>query len=155
MYLRKADIKDKDKLVELRMLYLAEDMGPLAPKIEAQVREQLPDYFERFLNKDLIAYIAEDDLGNAVSCCFLLLCEKPASPRFPHGKTGSVLNVYTKSEYRRHGLAGRLMKMLLSDAKQLGLDLIELKATSDGVKLYKSLGFEQDFSKYTDMKLIF
>ena len=155
MYLRKADIKDKDTLVELRMLYIAEDMGPIDPKVEAQVRAQLPDYYERCLNKDLFAYIAEDDFGNAVSCCFLLVCEKPANPRFPSGKTGSALNVYTKAEYRRHGLAGRLLKMLLSDAKQMGLDIIELKATSDGVKLYKSLGFEQDFSKYTDMKLVF
>ena len=33
------------------------------------------------------------------------------------------------------------MKMLLSDAKALGLDYVELKATKDAVKLYKSLGF--------------
>ncbi len=44
------------------------------------------------------------------------------------------------------------MKMLLSDAKALGLDYVELKATKDAVKLYKSLGFEEAFSKYTDMK---
>jgi hypothetical protein len=46
------------------------------------------------------------------------------------------------------------MRMLINDAVELGLDLIELKATSDGIKLYKSLGFDQDFSKYTEMKLV-
>jgi len=153
MEFRKADIIDRDALVEMRMLYLADDIGSIAPNIEKQIKEQLPDYFERHLNRDLFVYIAEDG-EKAVSCCMLIVTEKPANTRFPHGLTGSVLNVYTRQEYRRQGLAGKLMHMLINDAVELGLDLIELKATSDGIKLYKSLGFDQDFSKYTEMKLV-
>jgi len=153
MEFRKADIIDRDALVEMRMLYLADDIGSIAPNIEKQIKEQLPDYFERHLNRDLFVYIAEDG-EKAVSCCMLIVTEKPANTRFPHGLTGSVLNVYTRQEYRRQGLAGKLMRMLINDAVELGLDLIELKATSDGIKLYKSLGFDQDFSKYTEMKLV-
>ena len=153
MEFRKADIIDRDALVEMRMLYLADDIGSIAPNIEKQIKEQLPDYFERHLNRDLFVYIAEDG-AKAVSCCMLIVTEKPANTRFPHGLTGSVLNVYTRQEYRRQGLAGKLMHMLINDAVELGLDLIELKATSDGIKLYKSLGFDQDFSKYTEMKLV-
>ena len=153
MILRKADINDKKALVELRMLYIEEDMGPVSQQLENQIRTQLPDYYERCLNKELFAYIAEED-GEAVSCCFLLVSEKPANPRFPGGFTGSALNVYTKPEFRRHGIAGKLMNMLLDDARQMKLDLIELKASAGSVKLYKSLGFEQDFSPYTNMKLV-
>lgn len=153
MELRKADIIDRDKLVELRMLYLADDTGNIAPNTEKQIREQLPAYFERHLNRDLFVYIAEEG-EKAVSCCMLIVSEKPANTRFPHGLTGTVLNVYTRPENRRQGLAGKLLHMLIDDAAEFGLDLIELKATSDGIKLYKSLGFEQDFSKYTEMKLV-
>ena len=46
------------------------------------------------------------------------------------------------------------MKKLLAEAKELRLDYVELKATKDGLKLYKSLGFEEVFSKYTEMKFV-
>ncbi|MBP3746600.1 MAG: GNAT family N-acetyltransferase [Ruminococcus sp.] len=151
MITRKATVNDIGSLTDLRIAYINEDNVTLPPEAEKTIRKQLPDYFRRRLGKELIAYIAEEN-GEAVSSCFLLITEKPAGPRFPDGLTGTVLNVYTKPEYRRHGLAGTLMKMLLSDAKALGLDYVELKATKDAVKLYKSLGFEEAFSKYTDMK---
>ncbi|MBR4628411.1 MAG: GNAT family N-acetyltransferase [Ruminococcus sp.] len=153
MILRKAVIGDIPVLTELRVSYLAEDYGTLPKESEEMIRRQLPDYFRRSLDNGLLAYIAEDN-GCAAGCCMLVVSEKPANPRFPHGLTGTVLNVYTKPEYRRQGIAAKLMEMLIADAKALGLDLIELKATPAGVKLYKSLGFEQDFSKYTGMKLV-
>lgn len=154
MQVRKASVIDIPALVEMRILYLTEDCGPLEPELEKQIRHQLPDYFTSKLGKELFAFIAEDN-GEAVGCCLLLVTEKPANTRFPHGLTGTVLNVYTKPEYRRQGIAGGLMGLLIAQAKELRLDLIELKATADGAKLYKSLGFEQDFSKYTDMKMVF
>ena len=141
---RIATISDIGALIDLRIAYLTEDHGSLSAETEAKVRRQLPDYFRRHLGKDLRAFIAEEN-GEAVSSCFLLVTEKPAGPRFPDGLTGTVLNVYTKPEYRRHGLA---------EAKELRLDYVELKATKDGLKLYKSLGFEEVFSKYTEMKFV-
>lgn len=153
MITRKATVNDIDSLTELRIAYLKEDNGTISPEEEKIFRKQLPDYFKRRLGKELLAYIAEED-GKAVSSCFLLITEKPAGPRFPDGLTGTVLNVYTDPGFRRRGLAGTLMKMLLSDASSLGLDYVELKATKDAVKLYKSLGFEEAFSKYTDMKFV-
>ncbi len=151
---RTASISDINTLTELRIAYLREDNGGLAPEAEAQIRQNLPDYFRRRLGKELIAYLAEEN-GEAVSCCFLLITEKPAGPRFPGGMTGTVLNVYTKPGYRRHGIAGSLMKRLLEKASELRLDCLELKAVRSAVKLYKSLGFEESFSKYTDMKYDF
>ena len=150
---RIATISDIDALIELRIAYLTEDHGSLSAETEAKVRRQLPDYFRRHLGKDLRAFIAEEN-GEAVSSCFLIVTEKPAGPRFPDGLNGIVLNVYTKPEYRRHGIAGQLMKKLLAEAKELRLDYVELKATKDGLKLYKSLGFEEVFSKYTEMKFV-
>ena len=151
MITRKATVNDINSLTDMRISYIKEDNGTLPSEEEKTFRKQLPDYFKRRLGKELIAYIAEEN-GETVSSCFLLITEKPAGPRFPDGLTGTVLNVYTKPSFRRQGLAGKLMKMLLSDARSLGLDYVELKATKDAVKLYKSLGFEEAFSKYTDMK---
>ncbi len=45
-----------------------------------------------------------------------------------------------------------LMNAMIADAKELNIDVIELKATADGYDLYRSVGFEDDRSKYHLMK---
>lgn len=44
------------------------------------------------------------------------------------------------------------MNMLLEDAANMGLCVIELKATEMGYSLYKSMGFRDSVSKYHQMK---
>lgn len=112
----------------------------------------LPSYYEKHLNKDLIVYVARDEMDIA-SCTFLLIVEKPMSPSFITDKTGTVLNVYTKSEYRKKGYAKKLITMMLEDAKAEGVSIIELKATENGYSLYKSVGFEDVVAKYHNMKI--
>ena len=93
-----------------------------------------------------------EDGGEIVGCCFLLVAEKPANPNFINGLTGTILNVYVKPEHRRQGIAKNMMDKLLCDAKAMGLDYVELKATEQGRGLYESLGFEDEVSKYYRMK---
>ena len=80
--------------------------------------------------------------------------EKPMSPSFITGKTGTVLNVYTKPDYRKKGYAKKLMTMMLEDTKAEGVSIVELKATEDGYSLYKSVGFEDVVAKYHNMKIV-
>ena len=154
MVFEKANFDDMDQLVKLRIEYLSEDFGDIPKDQLTHISENLPSYYRKHLNSDLFVYIcrADDDI---VSCCFLCVTEKPSSPSFLNGKVGSVLNVYTKPEYRRKGIAGKLLKMLLSDSEKMGLDHIELKATDSGYNLYRSIGFEDVASKYHNMKIIF
>lgn len=121
-------------------------------KVE-KIRNQLPEYYRNHLNKDLFVYIVKSE--RIISCSFLLISEKPANPSFINGRTGTVMNVYTKPDFRRKGIAGNIMKFLIADAKKMELDFIELKSTDDGYNLYKSVGFEEVFSKYRNMKIIF
>ena len=46
------------------------------------------------------------------------------SPAFITGKTGTVLNVYTRQEYRKQGYAKQLMNVLLEDAKANALSVM-------------------------------
>lgn len=146
----KADNKEIQNLVNMRVAYLNEDYGHLESDVIEKIISSLPDYFEKHLNNDLFAYVAKDT--EIVATALLLIVEKPANPSFISGKTGVVLNVYTKEDYRRKGIANKLMKMLLSDAEKLKLDYVELKATNDGYNLYKSLGFKDSVSEYKPMK---
>ena len=151
MIFEKATIKDINMLTDLRLAYLQEDLGVITDK--ELIQESLPGYYEKHLNKDLMVYVARDD-EDIVSCVFLLIVEKPMSPSFITGKTGTVLNVYTKPEYRNKGYAKKLMTMMLEDATAQDVSVIELKSTEDGYSLYKSVGFEDVVVKYHNMKIV-
>lgn len=153
MIFEKANIDDLDSLVKLRIEYLIEDYGEISKNQLTQIANKLPNYYHKHLNKDLLIYVCRDK-ENIVSCCFLYIMEKPSNPTFVNGITGTVLNVYTKPEYRKKGFAGKLLKLLLSDSEKMGLDFVELKATDSGYNLYKSIGFENVISKYHNMKIV-
>lgn len=153
MIFEKANINDISVLVELRMEYLIEDYGKLSEDRLTLISNNLYVYFHEHLNKDLLVFVCKD-IDEIVSCCFLCVSEKPSNPTFINGKTGTILNVYTKPEYRKNGIAGKLLKMLLTESRKIGLDFVELKATDSGYNLYKSIGFENVVSKYHNMKYV-
>lgn len=153
MIFDKATIEDIGVLTDLRIAYLNEDLGVISNENLELMQVSLPSYYEKHLNKDLMAYVARDEM-DIVSCAFLLIVEKPMSPSFITGKTGTVLNVYTKRDDRKKGYAKKLITTMLEDAKAEGLSIIELKATEAGYSLYKSVGFEDVVAKYHNMKIV-
>ena len=153
MNFEKAGIDQVNQLTNLRIAYLTEDHGHLTDEEKERITSSLPDYYKKHLNNDLFVYICTKDI-EIVSCCFLLVTEKPANPDFLNGKTGTILNVYTKPEHRHHGYAKKLMELMLDDAGKMKLDFVELKATEDGYGLYKKIGFKDAVSKYYNMKYV-
>lgn len=151
MNAERAGLSDIDALVEMRLAYLAEDFGGLDEADSAAIRERLPGYFREHLNRDLFCYAVRDE-GGIAACALLLVVEKPMSPSFLNGKTGTVMNVYTKPPFRRRGYGKAVVQALLADAGAMGLCRVDLKATDDGYRLYRSVGFEDDASHYRAMK---
>ena len=131
MIYTKATMEDIDQLTELRIAYLAEDHSELIEKDLEIIKRDLPDYFIRNLNKNIFGYVARNK-REIVACALLLVIEKPMSPAFITGKTGTVLNVYTKAECRHNGFARKVMNMLMEDVSDMGLSVVELKATEAG-----------------------
>lgn len=150
-----ASLSDVPELVRLRIGYLTADFGTLDPAQEEALWRELPGYFELHLDHDLLAFVARDDADDTiVACAWLLLVTKPPSPRFPHGETGTLFNVYTVPEHRRRGLARQVMGVLIDAARAHRLDVLELHATEDGYPLYQSLGFEDDSSTHVAMRMM-
>lgn len=154
MEFRRVDRDEIDKLVTMRMLYLREDFSNEPDAYFCRIEENLPAYFGKHLEQDLFAFAAFEQ-EKIVSIAFLLVVEKPCNPRFPTGKTGDVMNVYTVQESRRRGIAMQVMKMLLDFVRELELDMVELKATKSGYSLYKKLGFLESAGEYVSMKYSF
>ena len=151
MNVDKAAMRDATALTDMRLKYLREDLGGLDAEAEAALKGALPGYFRAHLGRDLFAYVIREG-KSIVSCALLLIVEKPMSPAFPNGKTGIVLNVYTRPSHRRRGFAGRIMAALTDAARAMDLSVVELKATQDGYPLYRKAGFHDDPSKYRPMR---
>src|SRR5579872_5868160 len=66
----------------------------------------------------------------------------PAHPYDLECRRATILNVYTDPEYRRQGIARRLMETMIAWCRQQGFARITLHASEEGKPLYESLGFE-------------
>ncbi len=151
---RKAANADIPQLIEMRKGYMRETHTELTEDILFEIADKSKGYFQEHLNRDCIVYLAVDeDTGTVAACIFFLLINKPASPLFLTGKTGTLMNVFTIKEYRRMGLAKKLVSMAIEDGRRWDLSYIELRSTKDGYPLYKSLDFVEDRSIYMSMKL--
>ena len=151
MIVENAQIADIALLTELRIAYLKEDYGKLSEDDINRIKRDLPDYFKKNLNQNIFCYLIRDK-EKVAACAFLLIVEKPMSPAFITGRTGTVLNVYTNPAYRHRGYANKIMNKLLTDAIEKNLSVVELKSTEEGYHLYKSVGFIDEESKYHSMK---
>ncbi len=147
-------INDIETLIKMRITYISYDFSDASEEKLTKVTAALPEYFKKHIDKDMFAFAAVED-GIVISGAFLVIIEKPANPAFPTGKVGNVLNVFTLEQYRRKGIAARVMKMLIEYAEGSRLDFLELKATAEGCPLYKKLGFSEEASSYTAMKFYF
>jgi GNAT superfamily N-acetyltransferase len=147
-----ANKEDISELIRLRIMYMIEDYGSISEDERNAMEDQLPDYFDRRLGKDIIAFVARAD-GRLVATAYLLLIEKPANPSMKNGLVGEILSVFTEKEYRGQGISTHLMKDLVNYAKDKELCFIDLKATDEGYSLYKKVGFKDRIQKYKDMRL--
>ena len=152
---RIAGTADIPALIRLRLEYFDEEFGRLPDETDARIREQLPLFFAEHLNRDCYGFLAAAEPGgepcaSAILCCSAL----PPNPRFPEGKKGYVLSVYTEPEHRGKGCATMLMQRLLDEAKRLGLNLVTLSASGMGKPIYEKLGFRVCKSHFTEMEII-
>ena len=146
-----ADKKDIDELIRMRIAYMIDDFGSVSDIEKESMEKQLPDYFERKLNTELVAFVARDG-EKIVSVAYLHIIEMPANSILLNGLYGEVLSVYTMPEYRGKGLCSTLMKNLVEYGREHGLGRIDLSATKEGYPIYKKLGFKDKEHRYTDMR---
>ena len=93
-----------------------------------------------FLNGDHTTVLVLD--GEKVIAC-ASMSYMWIMPTFSHptGKRAHLMNVYTNKDYRRKGIARKMVNMLIEEAWNKGATEISLDATSLGRPLYESLGF--------------
>lgn len=93
-----------------------------------------------FLNGDQTTVLAIDN-GEVIGCASMSYMWIMPTFSHPTGKRAHLMNVYTRNEYRRQGIARRMCEMLIEDAWTRGATEISLDATTMGRPLYEGLGF--------------
>jgi len=92
------------------------------------------------MDRDYVAWLAEID-GLPAGTAAIMWFPHPPGPRNLSGLEAYVLNVYTKPEFRRLGIARALMARTIEEARAAGVTRIWLRASREGRSLYEEIGF--------------
>lgn len=122
--------------VRLEMLRKVNDLSDDYP-FSNELIEKSRNYF---LEGNQTTVLAIQD-GIAIGCASISYIEIMPTFSHPTGKRAHIMNVYTKADYRRKGIAHKLVGMLIDEAREKGVTEISLDSTDSGKALYESLGF--------------
>ena len=142
---RRAGAADAAALTRLREVMLSE-MGMLPAGTDPGWRDQAEAWFARRLDDkdEFAAFVIEDPDAGVVSCAAGVCDQHAPGPGNPGGVHGLVFNMSTDPRFRRLGHARVCLDALLAwFREETQARVIELNATSDGIALYRSLGFTE------------
>ncbi len=142
---KRATIEDIDMLTKTRIEVLRA-ANRLSENVDmSEVEKQSKKYYEKALYDDThIAYLVFDSIGNEncyVGAGGVSYFQVMPTYHNPSGNKAYIMNMYTKPEYRRKGIALKTLNLLVEDAKSRGITAISLEATDMGRPLYEKYGF--------------
>jgi len=92
-------------------------------------------------NNRFDGWVAVTKKGRVVSNAVVIIDSHPPGPNNLTGKIAYIFNLYTLPEFRRQGIARKIMETVLEWTKERAISTVALHATDDGEKLYENLGF--------------
>ena len=138
---RKATLKDIDLLTKSRIEVLRAANGFSDDADMTEVKHQSYEYYRKALHDSThTAYLVfnSDRFAGAGGISYYQVMP---TFRNPSGNKAYIMNIYTRPEYRRQGIARRMLDILIKDAKARGISFITLEATPMGRPLYEKAGF--------------
>ena len=138
---RKATTDDLDILTKTRIEVLRAANGLDDNTNMSRVEKETRAYYENALaNGSHTAYLVFDGdvfIGAGGISYYTVM------PTFhnPTGRKAYIMNMYTRPDHRRKGIATKTLDLLIQDAKKRGVTSISLEATDLGRKLYERYGF--------------
>ena len=137
---RKATILDVDQLALMRVDMICENPG--CPKrLMHELRVNTQDYMAKGLAEDnLCLWLAEEN-DKPVAMSSLNYFFLPPNDRCVSGKTAYIGNMYTLPNYRRQGIAKKLLALNVEEARKHKAERVILNPTEVGRTLYEPFGF--------------
>jgi GNAT superfamily N-acetyltransferase len=136
-------------ILAMHRVSMFRDMGSLDPSLEHALLEAATSHIrEAMASGEYVAWVARLPHesrrivgGTGVQLRRLLVRPDDDGMRMLVGREGIVLNMYVEPDFRRRGLARRLMEEILSWVAGTDVVRLVLHASDDGRHLYRSMGF--------------
>lgn len=87
-----------------------------------------------------VSWLAVDG-GKIVGTSGMSFVEKPPYFGCPSGKMGLLSSMFTDPQYRRRGIARKLLSLVVEEARNYGCGTVQITASDMGVLLYTDFGF--------------
>ena len=146
-HIRRATTYDAD-VISWHRARMFQDMGAVSgdafETLRAKARARLEEWID---HGNYIGWLAAqaNEPGMVVAGAGVQL--QPILPRardistIGEGRQGTIVNVFTEPQWRRQGIAGLLIKEIISWSKNEQLDRLILHASDEGRSIYERLGF--------------
>lgn len=140
--IRRASTDDLKHILHHR-LAMFEEMGFRDAAVLNQVEAVSTEYFTTALRAGTyVGWMAEDSDGQLVGGGGIVIAGWPGYPGEEHAKRAWVLNMYTEPIARHHGVARKLMEVMVEWCRREGYGSVSLHASMAGRPLYESVGFQ-------------
>jgi ribosomal protein S18 acetylase RimI-like enzyme len=140
IFYRSATPADANDLATLRLAFLAEIAG--GKPDDTEMHRSLKYYFEtNIASKNFAAFLALAG-EKIIASSGMTYHHHPPSNKNPTGREAYIMNMYTLPEYRRRGIATRLLEMLIDEARQNQCGKVSLHVLTQGRSIYANAGFE-------------
>ena len=137
-----ATIKDIQILIDSRVEFLSEYWGQQDLIVENNLKKELHHFFTKALSDhSYISCIAWKN-KKLIAIGGMKIINKPGSFRIPDGRCGYIMNMYTRPEFRKQGIASAILEKLMDAGKNMGIRFFELHSTIEGESVYQKSGFQ-------------
>lgn len=137
----RAALEDIDLLTETRIEVLRAANRLDADTDMSLVESESREYYQRALaDGSHTAYLVFDG-GLFVGAGAVSYYTVMPTYHNPTGQNAYIMNMYTRPEYRRKGIAMKTLELLVQDARGRGVRRISLDATDMGRPMYEAYGF--------------
>ena len=131
---------DVPTFVTMRITQLKEE----GAQSDLDIEPALTAYYQKHLaDGTFVSWLAVDG-EKIVGTSGMSFVEKPPYYSNPTGKIGLLSSMYTNPDYRRQGIARKLLDCVVQEARDYGCGAVWITASEMGVLLYTAYGFEKN-----------
>ena len=132
-----------DTFINMRITQLTEEYASEGknPPEGVDLKAALEDFYHRHMaDGTFVSWLALDG-DKIIGTSGMSFVEKPPYFTCPTGRLGLLSSMYTDPNYRRMGIAKKLLDKVVNEARQYGCGSVWITASNMGVKLYTAYGF--------------
>lgn len=139
MEIRKAEIKDLDIVIKMKM-DMSTEVGSVA-LLQENAEEKIYAKYKELYQEEKGCHFLMYEGETAVACGGAVIKEDVPFCFFKTPMYGYVVDVYCIPEKRKNGYASKVMEEVIKWLQERGVHNIKLKPSAAGKALYQNFGF--------------